>query len=159
MEILLYALGAAALVAGLAGVVLPVLPGSVLLFAGAVLVAWAGGFALVGWPTLLLTGLIAAAITATDWVAAALGARVSGASRWAVLGASLGLLVGLFLGPAGILLGPAVGAVALEYWKDPDFTRALKAGAGAFLGFLAGSVVKVALAFLLVGVLVVGLLV
>jgi hypothetical protein len=159
MEILLYALGAAALVAGLAGVVLPVLPGSVLLFAGAVLVAWAGGFALVGWPTLLLTGLLAAAIWATDWVAAALGARVSGASRWAVLGASLGLLAGLFLGPAGILLGPAGGAVALEYWKDPDFTRALKAGAGAFLGFLAGSVVKVALAFLLVGVLLVGLLV
>jgi len=159
VEIVLYALGVAALVGGVAGVVLPVLPGSLLLFGGALLVAWAGGFALVGWPTILLTGVLALAIWAVDWVAAALGAKVSGASRWAVIGASLGLVVGLFLGPLGILLGPAVGAIVLEYAKDPDFERALKAGAGTFLGFLVGSVVKVSLAFLLIGVLIVGLLV
>lgn len=159
MEIVLYVLGVAALVGGVAGVVLPVLPGSLLLFGGALLVAWAGGFALVGWPTLVLTGLLALAIWAVDWVAAALGAKVSGASRWAVIGASLGLVVGMFLGPLGILLGPAVGAIVLEYAKDPDFERALKAGAGTFVGFLVGSVVKVSLAFLLIGVLIVGLLV
>lgn len=159
MDWVLYALGAAALLLGLAGVVLPVLPGSLLLFGGALLVAWAGGFALVGWPTLTAVGLLAAVIWAVDWVAAALGAKATGASRWAVAGASLGLLVGLFLGPAGIILGPAVGAVAMEYWQDPDFEKALKAGLGTFVGFLLGSVVKVALAFVLVGVLVVGLLV
>ena len=159
MEWVLYALGAVALLLGLAGVVLPVLPGSLLLFGGALLVAWAGGFALVGWPTLTVVGLLAAIIWAVDWVAAALGAKATGASRWAVAGASLGLLVGLFLGPVGIVLGPAVGAVLLEYWQDPDFERALKAGVGTFVGFLLGSVVKVTLAFVLVGALVVGLLV
>jgi uncharacterized protein YqgC (DUF456 family) len=159
MALLLYALGVLALLLGVAGVVLPVLPGSLLLFGGAVLVAWAGGFTLVGWPTLTVVGLLAAVIWAVDWVAAALGARATGASRWAVVGASLGLLVGMFLGPAGLILGPAVGAVALEYWQDPDFEKALRAGAGTFVGFLLGSVVKVALAFVLVGVLVVGLLV
>jgi hypothetical protein len=159
MAWLLYAAGALALVLGVAGVVLPVLPGSVLLLAGAVLVAWAGDFALVGWPTLAVVGSLAALIWAVDWVAAALGAKASGASRWAVLGASLGLLVGLFLGPAGLLLGPAVGAVLLEYWQDPDFEKALRAGAGAFLGFLLGSVVKVTLAFVLIGALLVGLIV
>ncbi len=159
MDWVLYALGAVALLLGLAGVVLPVLPGSLLLFGGALLVAWAGGFALVGWPTLTVVGLLAAVIWAVDWVAAALGAKATGASRWAVAGASLGLLVGLFLGPAGIILGPAVGAVAMEYWQDPDFEKALKAGLGTFVGFLLGSVVKVALGFVLVGVLVVGLLV
>ena len=159
MALLLYALGVLALLLGVAGVVLPVLPGSLLLFGGAVLVAWAGGFTLVGWPTLTAVGLLAAVIWAVDWVAAALGARATGASRWAVVGASLGLLVGMFLGPAGLVLGPAVGAVALEYWRDPDFQKALRAGAGAFLGFLLGSVVKVTLAFVLLGVLVVGLLV
>ncbi len=158
MEILLYALGAAALLAGVAGVVLPVLPGSILLFGGALLVAWAGGFQRVGWPTLVIAGLLALAIQAVDWVAAALGAKAAGASRWAVAGASLGLLVGLFFGPLGLLLGPAVGAIALEYAKDPDFQHALKAGAGTFVGFLVGSVVKVALAFLLLGVLLVALL-
>lgn len=159
MEILLYALGAVAIVAGLAGVVLPVLPGSILLFGGTLLVAWAGGFRQVGWPTLVITGVLAVAIHAVDWVATAVGARVAGASRWAVLGASVGLLVGLFLGPLGLLLGPAAGAVLFELWRDPDFARALKAGAGTFVGFLVGSVVKVALAFLLVGVLLVALLV
>ncbi|MCM2333648.1 MAG: DUF456 domain-containing protein [Anaeromyxobacteraceae bacterium] len=159
MDWVLYALGAVALLLGLAGVILPVLPGSLLLFGGALLVAWAGGFALVGWPTLTVVGLLAAVIWAVDWVAAALGAKATGASRWAVAGASLGLLVGMFLGPVGIIVGPAVGAVALEYWQDPDFEQALKAGLGTFLGFLLGSVVKVTLAFVLVGALVVGLLV
>ncbi len=158
MTIVLYVLGAAALLLGLAGVVLPVLPGSVLLFAGALLVAWAGGFALVGWPTLTVVGLLAVVIWAVDWVAAALGAKATGASRWAVIGASLGLLIGLFFGPPGLLLGPAVGAILLEYWQDPDFERAFKAGLGTFVGFLLGSVVKVALAFVLVGALIVGLL-
>jgi uncharacterized protein YqgC (DUF456 family) len=155
----LYAAGALALLLGIAGVVLPVLPGSLLLLGGAVLVAWAGDFALVGWPTLTVVGLLAALIWAVDWVAAALGAKATGASRWAVVGASLGLVVGLFLGPAGVLLGPVVGAVLLEYWRDPDFEKALRAGAGAFLGFLLGSVVKVTLAFVLIGALVVGLVV
>ena len=155
--ILLYAAGALALLAGLAGVVLPVLPGSLLLFGGAVLVAWAEGFTRVGWPTLVVAGLLAAAIWAVDWLASALGAKVSGASKWAVAGATAGLLVGMFFGPAGILLGPAIGAVVLEYWKDPDFEKALKAGAGTFVGFLVGSVVKVALAFVLVGAVIVGL--
>ena len=159
MAWVLYALGALALLLGVAGVVLPVLPGSLLLFGGALLVAWAGGFALVGWPTLTVVGVLAAIIWAVDWVAAALGAKATGASRWAVAGASLGLVVGMFLGPVGIILGPAVGAVVLEYWQDPDFEQALKAGLGTFVGFLLGSVVKVTLAFVLVGALLVGLLV
>jgi uncharacterized protein YqgC (DUF456 family) len=159
VDLLLYVLGVVALLLGLAGVVLPVLPGSLLLFGGAVLVAWAGGFALVGWPTLTVVGALAVAIWVVDWVSVGLGAKATGASKWAVVGASLGLLVGLFLGPLGFLLGPAVGAVMLEYWRDPDFDRALRAGAGTFVGFLLGSVVKVALAFVLVGALIVGLLV
>jgi uncharacterized protein YqgC (DUF456 family) len=156
---ILYVAGVAALLLGLAGVVLPVLPGALLLLGGAVLVAWAGDFALVGWPTLAVVGVLAVLILAVDWVAGALGARAAGASRWAVAGASLGLVVGLFFGPPGLLLGPAVGAVALEYWRDPDFERALRAGAGTLVGFLLGSVAKVVLAFAAIGALVVGLLV
>ena len=80
MTTLLYALGALALLGGIAGVVLPVLPGSLLLFGGALLVAWAEGFTVVGWPTLVVAGLLSAAIWAVDWLAAALGAKASGAS-------------------------------------------------------------------------------
>lgn len=153
MTTVLYALGAVALVLGVAGVVLPVLPGALLLAAGALLVAWAEDFTRVSGWTVALVGVLAVGLWALDLVAAALGAKVTGASRWAAAGASLGLVVGvLTLGPVGLLLGPAVGAVALEYWKDPDLRRAARAGAGAFVGFVVGSVVKVTLAFGIVGI-------
>src|SRR5512133_1250206 len=157
MEILLYTLGAIALVVGIAGVVIPALPGSALLVAGALLVAWAEGFTRISGWTVAACGVIGVVIWAVDFAAAALGAKAFGASKWAVLGAGLGLLVGLFLGVPGIVLGPAVGAIALEYLRDPDFDRAMKAGVGAFLGFVLGSVVKVTLAFALVGVVVLAL--
>jgi len=151
MEILLYTLGAVALAVGVAGVVVPALPGSALLVVGALLVAWAEGFTRVSGWTVAACAVLGVVIWAVDFAAAALGAKAFGASRWAVLGAGLGLLVGFFLGLPGIILGPAVGAIALEYLRDPNFDRALKAGFGAFLGFVLGSVVKVTLAFVLVG--------
>ncbi len=157
MEIVLYVLGAAALVAGIAGVVLPAIPGSALLVAGAVLVAWAEGFTRVSGWTVAACVAIGVAIWVVDLAAGILGAKAFGASRWAVLGAALGLLVGMFLGLPGIVLGPAVGAIVLEYVRNPNFERALKAGVGAFLGFVLGSAVKVSLAFVLVGVLVLAL--
>ncbi len=158
MEILLYVLGAAALLAGIAGVVLPAIPGSALLVAGAVLVGWADGFTRVSGWTVAACAVLGALIWAVDLAAGALGARAFGASKWAVLGSGVGLLVGLFLGVPGILLGPPVGALAFEYARDPNFERALRAGAGAFVGFVLGSAVKVALAFVLVGVLAVALI-
>ena len=96
-------------------------------------------------------GAMGLAITAVDWAASILGAKATGASRWALIGSAVGLLVGLFLGLPGILLGPAVGALVFEYAKDPNFERALKAGAGAFVGFVVGSVLKVTMAFVLIG--------
>jgi hypothetical protein len=158
MEILLYVLGAAALLVGLAGVVLPALPGSALLVLGAVLVAWAEGFTRVSGWTVAGCALVGVAIWVVDLAAGVLGAKAFGASKWAVIGAGLGLLVGLFLGLPGIVLGPAVGAIVLEYARDPNFERAMKAGVGAFLGFVLGTAVKVALSFVLVGILLLALL-
>lgn len=152
MQILLYVLGVAALVVGLAGVVLPAIPGSALLVLGAVLVAWAEGFTRVSGWTVAACALVGIAIWVTDFVAGVLGAKAFGASYWAVVGAGIGLLVGLFLGLPGIILGPAVGAIVLEYARDPNFERAMKAGFGAFLGFVLGTAVKVSLAFILVGI-------
>jgi uncharacterized protein YqgC (DUF456 family) len=159
VTVLLYVLGALALAVGLAGVVLPAIPGSALLVAGAVLVAWAEGFTRVSGWTVAVCAVLGAAIWAVDLAAGILGAKAFGASRWAVIGSAVGLVVGLFLGLPGIVLGPAVGALAFEYARDPNFERALKAGVGAFLGFILGSAVKVALAFVLVGVLVLALIV
>jgi uncharacterized protein YqgC (DUF456 family) len=157
MEALLYVLGAVLLAVGLAGVVLPAIPGSPLLAAGAVLVGWADGFTRVSGWTVAACAALALVIWAVDLAAGILGARAFGASRWAVIGSGVGLLVGLFLGLPGIILGPAIGALAFEYARDPNFERALKAGVGAFIGFVLGSAVKVSLGFVLIGVLAIAL--
>lgn len=157
MAVLLYALGAIALLAGLAGVVLPAVPGSLLLVAGALFVAWAEHFQRVSALTVGICAVLAVVMWAVDLLAGVLGAKAFGASRWAVLGAGIGLVAGMFLGLPGIVLGPAVGAIVLEYARDPAFERALKAGVGAFLGFVLGTAVKVSLAFVLVGVVLLDL--
>jgi uncharacterized protein YqgC (DUF456 family) len=110
MAILLYVLGVALLAAGVAGLVVPVLPGALLLLAGVAALAWAGDFAILGWGTLGFAGAVALVMVAVDWAASVLGAKAFGASKWAVIGSAVGLLVGLFLGLPGILLGPAVGS-------------------------------------------------
>ncbi len=153
-----YVLGVILLVAGVAGLVLPVLPGAALLVAGVVALAWAGGFQAIGWGTVAFAGAMGLLITAVDWAASVLGAKAFGASRWAVLGSAVGLVVGIFLGLPGILLGPAVGALAFEYAKDPDFGKAAKAGAGALVGVVVGSMAKVLLAAVLLGVVALRLL-
>ncbi len=152
MTVFLHVLGVVLLAAGVAGLVLPVRPGAVLLPLGVLALAWAGDFTVLGWGTVVFSLVISAAILVVDWAATVLGAKAFGASRWAVVGSAVGLVVGLFLGPLGIVLGPVVGAVAFELAKDPDVRRAARAGVGTFVGFVVGSVLKVVLAFVLLGV-------
>ena len=157
--VILYVLGALTLLVGLAGLVLPALPGAPLLVFGVFLVAWAEGFTRVGWPTIAFSAVLAGLIVAVDFLASALGAKAFGASKWAVIGAAVGMLVGLFLGLPGILLGPGVGAIVFEWLRNPNFARALRAGAGATIGFVVGGALKVALGFVLVGAVVLALVV
>ncbi|HSD19660.1 MAG TPA: DUF456 domain-containing protein [Anaeromyxobacter sp.] len=154
VTVLLYALGAAAIVAGIAGLVLPILPGSLLLVVGVVLIAWAEDFTRVGWGIVAVAAGLSLLMWLVDLAAAALGAKAFGASSRSILGASVGLVVGLFLGPVGVVLGPIVGAVLFELTRTPDLRAAGRAGAGAFVGFVLGNAVKIALAFVLVGVVV-----
>jgi uncharacterized protein YqgC (DUF456 family) len=155
LETLLYLLGAAALAVGVIGTVAPGLPGAPFLAGGALLVAWADDFRRLGWPSLVTVAVLAGLTVAIDLLAAAAGAKLSGASRWALWGAAIGLLAGLFLGVAGVLLGPVVGAFALELLKNPDLRHASRAGAAVGVAMLLASVVRVALAVAAVGVVVV----
>ena len=154
MTLLIYLAGIALVGLGIAGLVVPALPGALFLVLGVVVIAWAEGFERIGWPTILITMVLAVLMTIVDWVASLLGARKMGASTWGVLGAVLGLVAGLFFGLPGILLGPPLGAFVLEFAKDPEFKRAARAGVGVALGFLLGTAGKLALAAILVGVLV-----
>lgn len=155
---LLFILGVVVIVVGLAGLVLPGLPGTPLVFAGSLLIAWADGFERVGWFALLLIGMLALVSAIADYGASVFGAKKAGASAWGVAGAFLGLVVGLPFGIPGIVLGPIVGATALEYFKNPQVRQAARAGAGVVIGLAVGVAVKCACAFAMVGVLVVSYL-
>ena len=132
---------------GIAGTVLPALPGAPLVFAGLLLAAWADGFAKVGWLPLTVLGVLAVATYAVDLLATALGARRVKASGLAIAGAVVGSLVGLFFGFVGLLVGPFVGALLGEYVSTRDVRQAGKAGVGTWLGMVLGAATKLAIVF------------
>jgi uncharacterized protein YqgC (DUF456 family) len=136
---------------GTAALVLPLVPGVAIIYLGVVLLAWADDFMRIGPMMLvLLLALMFVALIA-DNVAGLFGARRAGASAWGVFGAGIGALLGLPFGLPGIILGPAVGALALEYLKNPDLKRAGRAGLGGLFGFVLGIVAKCALGLMMVG--------
>ncbi|HEY7446878.1 MAG TPA: DUF456 domain-containing protein [Vicinamibacterales bacterium] len=152
MSIVLWVLGVALVLVGMFGMVMPALPGHVLIFAGLVTGAWADGFTRVGFWTLALIGVVALASYGIDFAAAALGTRRLGATPRAMTGAVLGTLFGLFFGLPGIIIGPFAGAVVGELTATRDLVRASKAGVAAWIGFAIGTAVKVGLAFLMVAI-------
>jgi uncharacterized protein YqgC (DUF456 family) len=153
-SILLWILAAILVIAGFVGVVAPVLPGAPLVFAGLVVAAWAEGFRYVGVGTLVVIGILMGLTYVVDAVASALGVKRVGASKWAVWGAVIGTCVGVFFGVAGILLGPFVGAVAGELIARRDVAQAGRAGVAAWIGFVVGTLGKLAILFAMVGVFV-----
>lgn len=155
LQVLWWLLAALLIVAGFAGLILPMLPGIPLVFAGLVLLAWAENFAYVGWITLTLLGVLAALSYGIDLLASALGAKKFGASPRAVVGAAIGAFVGIFFGLPGIVLGPFVGAVIGEFSGKATLKGATHAGIGATLGLLFGALLKIALAFTMIGVFIV----
>ncbi len=129
MEItLLWILSAILILLGLAGTVLPVLPGTLLVWGGIVLAAWIDDFARVGMTTVLVITVLAVLAWALDYVAGLLGAKKAGASKLALLGASVGTVLGLFMGLVGVFFMPLVGAAVGEYLARRDQTRAVRSG-------------------------------
>lgn len=137
---------------GLAGTVLPLLPGITFVFGGLVVAAWADGFQRVGGFSIAVLGVLTALAIAADFAASAFGAKRMGASPRAVAGAAIGAVVGIFFGLPGIVIGPFAGAVAGELSARRDLREAGRAGLGTWIGLLLGSVAKVTLAFLMLGV-------
>jgi len=134
---------------GLAGSILPALPGTPLVLAGLVLIAWRDGFTHVGIGTLIGLAALAVLSVVIDFLATAEGARRFGAGRGAILGATLGLLVGLFFGLPGMLLGPFAGAVIGHRLGEATLDASLRAGVGASVGVLVGTAAKVVISILM----------
>ena len=152
MTLALYLVGLALVALGIAGLVVPALPGALFLVLGVVLIAWAEGFERIGWPTIVIAAVLAALMTIVDWVASLLGAKRMGASTWGLVGAGIGLVVGMFFGLPGILLGPFAGAVIGELSLRRSLPEAGRAGIGASVGMALGVAAKLALGFGMVGI-------
>jgi len=139
---------------GIAGVLVPGLPGTPLVFGGLLLAAWADGFQNVGVGTIVILAAVTILAFGVDFVSASLGAKRAGASREAVIGAALGTLIGIFFGFVGIILGPFVGAVIGEFLSRRSLEQAGRVGAATWIGFILGIGVKLVLAFTMVGIFV-----
>jgi uncharacterized protein YqgC (DUF456 family) len=148
----LYAIAVIVVLVGLAGTVLPLVPGAPLVFAGLVVAAWADGFTRVGWVALTIIGALGLLSLGADLLASTLGAKRAGASPQALAGALLGGIVGLFFGIPGLIAGPFLGAVAGEMLAHGRIAQAGRVGLGTWLGLIVAAVLKVTIAFLMIGV-------
>jgi len=158
-ETLWWVLGALLIAVGIAGTVLPALPGTAFVLAGIVLIAWIDDFTRVGVWAVAVCALLAALAFVLDYVAGLLGARRAGASPQAVAGAAIGTVAGIFMGLVGLLFMPLVGAALGEFLARRDHRRAAHVGVATWLGIMIGLVAKVVLAFVMVGVLAAALLI
>jgi uncharacterized protein YqgC (DUF456 family) len=158
-DILLWTLSVLLIVVGLAGTVLPALPGTLFVLAGIVLGAWVDDFTRVGTASLVVVSVLAVIAWVLDFVAGLLGAQRVGASRQAVFGAALGTVAGLFMGLVGVLFMPLVGAAIGELIAQRDQRRALHVGVATWRGIMVGLVAKVVIACMMIGVFIVALVV
>ncbi len=138
---------------GLLGSLLPVIPGLPIIWGASLLYAILTGFEDITQSYLITFGLLTVFVLLMDYVAGIYGAKRMGASRWGLVGAVAGMIVGIIVGNLpGFILGPLIGAVAFELLIGRKFKEAMKAGFGTFLGFLAGTVMKLVLSFIMIGV-------
>jgi len=147
-DYILLAFSVVLMILGIIGCMVPVLPGPPLSFVGLIMlqITRFGDF-----PSrlLIVMGIIAVVVTILDYVVPIWGTRKFGGSKYGMRGATVGLIVGLFLGPAGIIIGPFVGAFVGEMIFKDDLRYAMKAGFGSLLGFLMGIGLKLAASFLM----------
>jgi len=159
MTLLLWTLVVVLIVAGVAGTILPALPGAILVFAGILLGAWIDHFDRVSITIVVICGVLTLLAWATDYAAAMLGAKRAGASRLAVIGAAIGTVAGVFTGLVGLIFMPLVGAAIGELMAVRNATRAAQVGISTWIGLLLGTLAKVVLTFMIVGIFIAALLI
>lgn len=159
MTTLLWMVAVALIVVGVVGTVLPAIPGATIVFAGIALAAWIGDFARIPVWIVVVAGVLAVLTWVIDFAAASVGAKRVGASPWAVAGAAIGTVAGVFTGLVGLLFLPLAGAALGEYLAERDMLRAGKVGLATWLGIVIGTALKVAIVFAMLGMFVAALLV
>jgi uncharacterized protein YqgC (DUF456 family) len=136
---------------GLIGTVVPILPGTTIILAGAVIHRMMlGPEKSMGWPTIGVLVLLTLATYALDFLGSYFGAKYFGATKWGTFGAIIGALIGLFFGIIGLFVGPVIGAITGEFFAGKRMIAAGKAGWGSLLGNLAGMIGKLVIALAMI---------
>ncbi|MCQ2346543.1 MAG: DUF456 domain-containing protein [Paludibacteraceae bacterium] len=141
MEYLLIILGALCLLLGIIGCIIPAIPGVPLAYGGLWLLQ-ATDMVQFSWKFLIIWGIVTVVVTILDTVVPVWGTKKLGGSKMGVWGSTIGLIAGMFLGPWGIIIGPFIGAVIFELIDNKNAHEAIKAGFGAFVGLLTGTILK-----------------
>jgi len=133
---------------GIIGCLVPILPGPPISYLGLIMlhVTKFGQFSST---VLIALAVVAIVVTILDYIVPIWGTRKFGGSKYGMRGATVGLIIGLFLGPVGIILGPLFGAIVGELIFKDDMKYAIKAGFGSLLGFLTGIGLKLAASFVI----------
>jgi len=158
MTVALWILAIAMIAVGVAGTVLPALPGVALVFGGMLVAAWIDDFARIPVWVVAVMAVLTAIAMAADFAAGMLGAKKAGASKLAIAGAAVGTIAGVFTGFIGLVFMPLVGAAIGEYVAQRDVKRAGRVGIATWIGLLVGTAIKVAVVFTMLGVFVATLL-
>ncbi|MFP4488647.1 MAG: DUF456 domain-containing protein [Bacteroidales bacterium] len=142
-DYLLLALAIAVMIIGIIGCLVPVLPGPPLSFTGLLILHFTR-FAEFSVNILIILGSASVLVAVFDYIVPIWGTKKFGGTKNGIRGATIGLVVGLFFGPAGIIFGPFIGAVLGELLYKSDFYYAIRAGTGSLIGFMAGIGLKLA---------------
>ncbi|MEI6704310.1 MAG: DUF456 domain-containing protein [Deltaproteobacteria bacterium] len=153
-SLMLWIIAAILTFTGLAGLLLPLVPGAPVLFLGLLLGAWAEDFHHIGIWTLLILAAMVALTYVVEFAASLFGVKKYGGSNRAMAGAALGGIVGIFMGIPGILFGPFVGAVLGELSLQRSLNEASRAGIGTVVGMAIGLAGKFAIGIAMIGLFV-----
>lgn len=158
LDIALYVLAGLLMIGGIAGSILPILPGIPMVFGGIWLAAAVDRYRHLGMWWLLGIGALAVLGIAVDFIAGSLGAKRVGASSRAIWGAAIGTIAGMFFGLIGLLIGPFVGALLGELSAGNSVLRSTKVGVSTWIGLLLGTLFKLVMSFVMVGLFGLGML-
>ena len=136
---------------GLIGTVLPVIPGTTIILAAAIIHRMMlGAEKSIGWRSIAILLLLTLATYALDFLSGYFGAKYFGATKWGMFGAVIGALVGIVFGIIGLFIGPVIGAIAGEFIAGKRFIDAGRAGWGSLLGNLGGMIGKLVIALVMI---------
>jgi uncharacterized protein YqgC (DUF456 family) len=151
MELLWWLITIVLFAVGLIGAVVPLLPGTTIILAAAIIHRlMLGPEKSVGWRTIAILAILTLATYALDFLSGYFGAKYFGATKWGMFGALIGAVVGIFFGFIGLFVGPVIGAIAGEFIAGKQLVDAGRAGWGSLLGNFAGMLGKLAIALVMI---------